>query len=440
MVKVLLIGNGARENAIAEAIVNGGAELKAFMNKNNPAIATLAKGNFRIDDLNNFKHALTFGKDCDFAVVGPEAPLVVGITDALESGGIPVVGPRIEAAQLEGSKIFMRALLKKYSIPANIEFSTFKSMDGVPDYIDEIGLENVVVKPDGLTGGKGVKVFGEHLHSKDDAIEYCTEIFSGGGRVIIEEKLDGEEFTLQAFVDGNSLLGTPLVQDHKRAFENDEGPNTGGMGSYSMADHLMPFITREDVDVALDNMKKTIDAVRKETGTKYKGFLYGQFMKTGKGIKLVEYNARFGDPEAMNVLPLLETSFIDICRGVIDGNLKSVHATFKKQATVVKYLAPEGYPITPLANEPIHVDEAGLARVGAKYYFASVNARDDGSIITSTSRTMGILGMAETLEEAEKIAEKGANLVTGKLFHRKDVGTKDLLQKRIDHMKKIRAE
>ncbi|MHA1791649.1 MAG: phosphoribosylamine--glycine ligase [Promethearchaeota archaeon] len=437
MVKVLLIGNGAREHAIAEALVDGGAELKAFMNKKNPGIAKLTNEQYRIDDLENFQHAIQFGRDCDFAVVGPEAPLVVGIANAFESAGIPLVGPTIQAAQLEGSKIFTRELLKKHDISTNIEFSTFFTMDDIPSYIDEIGLENVVVKPDGLTGGKGVKVFGEHLHSKDDVLNYCQEIVDRNGRVIIEEKLDGEEFTLQTFVDGSHIVGTPLVQDHKRAFENDEGPNTGGMGSYSMADHLMPFIDKSDVEQALNSMKETIDALKKDTGINYKGFLYGQFMKVKNGIKLVEFNVRFGDPEAMNVLPLLETSFVDICQAIIKGNLNKLNIQFQNKATVVKYIAPDGYPTSPKANEKISVDAAALSKLGVRYYFASVNQLEDGSIVTSTSRTMGILGIADSLEDAEKLAEQGTSLVSGKLFHRKDIGTQALLQKRVDHMKKV---
>ena len=436
MVKVLLVGNGAREHAIAEALVNGGAELRAFMNKKNPGIAALAKGDFRVDDLENFEHASSFGKDCDFAVIGPEAPLVVGIANAFEAAGIPCVGPAIDAAQLEGSKIFTRTLLQKSNNPMNIKFATFTSMDDIPAFVDELGMENVVVKPDGLTGGKGVKVFGEHLHSMDDIDAYCQEIFSKGGRVVLEEKLDGEEFTLQTFVDGTTILATPLVQDHKRAFEGDEGPNTGGMGSYSMENHLMPFVSQDDVDFALANMQAAIDALKEETGTTYKGFLYGQFMKTKKGVRLVEFNVRFGDPEAINVLPIMETNFVDICEQIITGTLKDIQ--FRKAATVVKYLVPAGYPDSPAENEPITVDEAGLNDAGARLYFASVNQADDGSIVTSSSRTIGILGVASTIEKAEKIAESGTSLVSGNLYHRSDIGTKKLLQKRIDHMKKLK--
>lgn len=434
MVKVTLVGNGAREHALAEALVQGGAVLSAFMSANNPGISKLAGGRVRIASLDDFKTLIQFctTQGTDFVVVGPEAPLTVGIADALHKQEIPCVGPTIENAQIEGSKIFTRTLMAKHQIPANIQFATFQSMEGVAEFVDELTPERVVVKPDGLTGGKGVRVFGEHLLSRDEILLYCEELFTNKDHVVIEEKLDGEEFTLQTFVDGTHVLGTPLVQDHKRAYEGDEGPNTGGMGSYSMADHLMPFISAEDVAFALDVMKQTVRAIKAEHGKPYKGFLYGQFMKTATGIKLVEYNARFGDPEAMNVLPIMETNFVDLCERVLDGHLPA-SAKFQDKATVVKYLAPAGYPVDPAANQPITVDEAAIAATGARYYYASVNARD-AAIYTSRSRTMGILGVADSLEEAEQIAETAVGHVEGNLFHRKDVGTRALLQKRVDHM------
>ncbi|MCP4761813.1 MAG: phosphoribosylamine--glycine ligase, partial [archaeon] len=265
MVQVVLVGNGARENAIARALIKSGATLKAFMKANNPQITKMCNGNIKISALNDFKALIVFAKGADFVVVGPESPLVVGITDALRSAGIPCVGPDIQAAQLEGSKIFTRNLLKKYNIQSNALFEEFKSMDGVDVWIKKLGQENIVVKPDGLTGGKGVKVYGEHMNSLDDIFEYCNEILSSGGYFVIEEKLEGEEFTLQTFVDGTHVIPTPLVQDHKRAYEGDTGPNTGGMGSYSMSDHLMPFVSQEDVNYAISEMEKTVEAVKKET-------------------------------------------------------------------------------------------------------------------------------------------------------------------------------
>ncbi|MFX0028145.1 MAG: phosphoribosylamine--glycine ligase [Candidatus Hermodarchaeota archaeon] len=433
---ILIVGHGAREHVIGETLVKGGANLFSFMSFKNAGLEDLSK-TIKIHSETDFQEMLEFCRKnkIDFAVIGPEAPLVVGIVDALEKGGIPCVGPKIEAAQLEGSKIFMRKLLKKYKIQSNVESEMFDSMQGVESYLKDLGEENVVVKPEGLTGGKGVKVYGDHLFSKKDVIDYCQELISKNSRFLLEEKCNGEEFTLQCFVDGTNVIGSPLVQDHKRAFEDDKGPNTGGMGSYSMENHLMPFFTKDDVDQALDDMKKTVAAVKAETGVEYKGFLYGQFMKTASGIKLIEYNSRWGDPEAMNVLPLLKNNFVDICWAIINGSL-SKNYKFEKKATVCKYLAPEGYPVNPKKDELIIIDKKNLEKINAKYYYASVY-REGENIFTTTSRAMGILGISDTLEKAEEIAEAGVGCIKGKLFHRKDVGTRKLLQKRIDHMNSL---
>ncbi|MBD3253699.1 MAG: phosphoribosylamine--glycine ligase [Candidatus Lokiarchaeota archaeon] len=440
MVNCLVVGHGAREHVIGEALVKSGARLYAYMSFKNAGLEDLSEGRIKVDSETDFKKIIGFCKErgIDFAVIGPEAPLTVGIVDALERSNIPCVGPGIEAAQIEGSKVFMRELLEKYNIESNLKSKKFRSIEGLEEYINEMGEERVVVKPDGLTGGKGVKVYGDHLFSKSDILDYCKELISRGDRFLIEEKADGEEFTLQTFVDGKNVVGTPLVQDHKRAYEDDEGPNTGGMGSYSMEDHLMPFIDDKDVETSLRDMRKVVEAIKKETGTEYKGFLYGQFMKCADGIKLIEFNARLGDPEAMNILPILNTSFVDICWGIINGNL-SEDVSFEKKATVCKYLAPEGYPISPRKDQQVIIDKEKLNNVGAKFYYASVY-REGSDIYTTTSRAMGILGVADTLENAERIAEQGVECVEGKLFHRKDVGTKNLLQKRIDHMNSLLKE
>jgi phosphoribosylamine--glycine ligase len=435
-VNCLIIGHGAREHVIGETLVKGGANLFAFMSFKNAGLEDLSK-KIKIHSETDFKEIIDFSKknNIDFAVIGPEAPLVVGIVDALEKGSIPCVGPNIEAAQLEGSKVFTRNLLEKYNIKSNVASRVFDSLDGIESYIKDIGEENIVVKPEGLTGGKGVKVYGDHLFSKADILEYCAELIKKKNRFLLEEKCVGEEFTLQTFVDGKNVIGTPLVQDHKRAYVGDKGPNTGGMGSYSMEDHLMPFITQNDVEIALEDMKKSIAAVKSVTGVEYKGFLYGQFMKTAHGLKLIEYNSRFGDPEAMNVLPLLKGNLVNICWSIINGNL-SQNYKFEKKATVCKYLAPEGYPVNPKKDEEVIINKDKISKIGANYYYASVYRKNE-KIYTTTSRAMCVLGIADSLENAETIAEAGVNCIEGKLFHRKDVGTQKLLQKRIDHMNSL---
>jgi len=250
--------------------------------------------------------------------------------------------------------------------------------------------------------------------------------------VVIEERLTGEEFTLQAFVDGTHLIPMPLVQDHKRAYEGDVGPNTGGMGSYTLPDHRFPFVTDEDYDKAFAIMKQTVASLAAE-GTPYVGILYGQFMNTAHGPMVIEFNARFGDPEAMNVLSLLISDFTTIVQAITTGRLDTTTVTFANKATVCKYLVPEGYPDNPVSGGKL------IARQNhrALCYYASV-IRDGEFLITQSSRTMAFVGIGDTLEEAEQIAEEAASAVSGPVRHRRDIGTRAVLEKRISHMKEIR--
>ena len=225
----------------------------------------------------------------------------------------------------------------------------------------------------------------------------------------------------------------PLAQDYPHAYEGDGGPITGGMGSYSCAGQTLPFVPREDYEKALETLKATIEAMRRE-GTPYKGILYGQFMLSRDGPVIIEYNARFGDPEAMNVLPLLKTSLLDIAEGIVDGNLRK--AEFEAKATVVKYLAPKGYPTNPLRGLKVEVDERAVKDAGAKLYYASLD--EDFTLLGS--RAMAVVGIAETLEEAERIAESAIPHVKGELFYRRDIGTRESVEKRIRMMKEIGKE
>jgi phosphoribosylamine--glycine ligase len=318
--------------------------------------------------------------------------------------------------------------LEKYNIDGNPKFKIFNknNLNGIDDFLNEIG--EAVVKPDGLTGGKGVRVQGDHFDTKEEAIDYCKEVLETHPSVVVEEKLDGEEFSLQCLTDGKTVIMTPPVQDHKRAYDGDKGPNTGGMGSYSCGNHLLPFLKKEHVDAALKITKKVADAIYKETSEYYKGVMYGGFILTKDGVRLIEYNARFGDPEAMNVLPLLKTDFSAICQAIIVQELDRVKVEFEKKATVCKYAVPEGYPENPVKNEKVAVRNCE-----AKVYYASVDEKEDG-LYMSGSRAIAFLGIGENLEEAEKIAEEAVSGVKGKVFHRKDIGTKALIDKRVKHV------
>ena len=309
-------------------------------------------------------------------------------------------------------------------------------MEGIEEFLDE--LDGIVVKPDGLTGGKGVMVQGDHFQTKGEALAYCRHVLMEHPCVIIDEKLEGEEFSLQCLCDGKTVVATPPVQDHKRRFVDDKGPNTGGMGSYSCADHALPFMDHKDVSEGLMITQKVAEAIYMETGEYYKGVMYGGFIVTKSGVKLLEYNARFGDPEAMNTLPLLKTDFIDVCKAIIYGTLDKLNIEFEKKASVCKYVVPKGYglpkdhPDSQTTSAKIEVGNVGKARL----YYASIDKRDDG-LYMSTSRAIGIVGIADHLNEAEQLAEKAVSAIKGPVDHRPDIGTEPLIEKRIIHMRQI---
>ncbi|MFH1790048.1 MAG: bifunctional phosphoribosylaminoimidazolecarboxamide formyltransferase/IMP cyclohydrolase [bacterium] len=430
---ILLVGSGAREHAIARAIKKSAykSTLVCFGSSVNPMIKKIS-GNYKVGSANDCKAIVNFAREnnVDFAIIGPEIPLSLGIADDLEEIGIPCVGPKKKSAKIESSKSFARFLSEKYCSEVNPRFKQFNSIEGVEKFLLELN-GNYVVKADGLMGGKGVKVSGDHLKNDNDAISYCKSLIAQNNNFVIEEKLVGEEFSLMSFCDGSHLCHMPAVQDHKRAFEGDAGPNTGGMGSYSDANHLLPFLTEQDVNTAHKINERIAFALEQETGEKYKGILYGGFMATGNGIKLIEYNARFGDPEAMNVLSILKTDFIEICWRIINGNLPSNGVKFANKATVCKYAVPNGYPDNPITNEKIHIDEV---KKKENLYLAAVDQRFDGLYETG-SRTVAIVGIAETIELAEAQAESEINLIKGPLYHRSDIGKKYIKNRKQTNIK-----
>ncbi|MDB2262663.1 phosphoribosylamine--glycine ligase [Halorubrum ezzemoulense] len=422
---VLLVGGGGREHAIARAVADDCA-LYACASVRNPGIRRLADGFESIDETDAeavAEYATAVG--ADLAVIGPESALEAGVADALDDAGVYAFGPRAAEARLETDKAYQREFMERNAIPGCPDYAVFDDTEAACQHIDEYDGD-LAVKPAGLTGGKGVKVIGDQVTAAE-AKAYLRD--SDYDRVVLEERLVGEEFTVQAFVANRDVRTTPAVQDHKRAYEGDEGPNTGGMGSYTDTGRSLPFMAEGDYEAAVDVLEAVVDAL-----PDYKGVLYGQFMLTDEGLKVVEFNARFGDPEAMNTLPVLDTPFVDVLAAARDGDALP-ELDFSGEATVCKYAVPDGYPTDPDAGAAIAVDEESAG--DALLYYASVDERD-GGLYTTTSRAFAVVGRGDSIAAAEAQAEDALAAAGDRVRIRHDIGTADLVQRRIDHMDELR--
>ncbi|MEZ3114871.1 phosphoribosylamine--glycine ligase [Halobaculum sp. MBLA0147] len=423
---VLLVGGGGREHAIADALADD-TELYACASNRNPGIARLAAG-FAEREERDADGIVAYAEsvDADLAVIGPESALEAGVADDLEAAGVYTFGPSADAARIETDKQFQRRFMAEESIPGCPAFETFADAAAAADYVAAVE-HDVAVKPTGLTGGKGVRVTGDQL-SRDEAVDYVRE--SGYDEWVIEERLVGEEFTVQAFVANGEVRPTPAVQDHKRAYEGDEGPNTGGMGSYSAPERTLPFLEASDYERAVEILEATVDAL-----PSYEGILYGQFMATADGVQVVEFNARFGDPEATNTLPVMETPLVDVLTTARDGE-SLPELSFAETATVCKYAVPEGYPTDPESGARITVDEESAG--DARLFYASVDERDDG-LYTTTSRAFAVVGTGPSIAAAEAVASDAVGAAGEGLRHRSDVGTAASVQRRVDHLAELRG-
>ncbi len=436
--RILIIGSGAREHAIASALARSPqkAELFCFGSTCNPGIAALTRA-YEARNINDSAAVLAFAREHTptLAIIGPEAPLAAGIADALWSASIPAVGPTQSLARIESSKSFTRSLLDRHRIDGNPLFRRFTSMDGVEAFLDQLG-EGHVIKDDGLAGGKGVKVFGDHLHSRAESLAFCTELVAAKHPFVIEEKLEGEEFSLLSFSDGTTLRHMPAVQDHKRAFDGDRGPNTGGMGSYTDANGSLPFLTPHDIATARRTNEQVIAALHHELNEPYRGILYGGFMATRNGVRLIEYNARFGDPECLNLLTLLQTDFVAICRAIVSGTLYNLDVRFARDATVCKYVVPEGYPDAPRKGDAV-VLPAELP-ANTTLYLGSVDMQPADTLVSAGSRTVAVVARGGSLTVAETLCESVVRNIPGPFFHRADIGTAALISRRVEHMNALR--
>lgn len=418
---ILIVGSGAREHALVRALARSAKKpvLFACGASPNPGIAVLVK-HFQQLPITDSHVIVTLATRwrIDLALIGPEAPLAQGLADLLEQKGIACIGPKQSLARIESSKIFARTLLTRHHFKQAPAYQSFSDLSAVKSFLKKLPSAHYVIKPDGLSAGKGVKVAGEHLHSLAEAYEYCAYLHAQKQAFLIEEQLFGQEFSLHCFCDGRSVLPMPVVKDFKRAYRGNRGPNTGSMGTISDASHRLPFLSEHEVNDALQINQTIVDVVQRECKESYVGILYGSFMLTEQGVRLIEVNARFGDPEALNLLALLDSDFVSICEQMIDGRLSPTALQFAPLASVCKYAVPQGYPEQPLVGAAFDCQQVTMPE---HLYLASVQVRDD-VLYTSNSRTAAVLGIAPTLAEAERIAEAEINKIQGPLMHREDIG------------------
>jgi phosphoribosylamine--glycine ligase len=435
---ILIVGKDARTDAIAAACAASPRrpELYALSELRIPGLVERCRQVFR-GSLTDPKQLISVAREIepDLVIIGPEQPLAAGCIDELTAHGFASFGPSRSLARVESSKAWARSLLDRHGIPGNPAHQTFERPEGIEPYMEELG--EFVVKPDGLTAGKGVRLSGEHLASLDEAREYAVSMLDEHGRVLIEERLEGEEFSLQTITDGVEALHLPIVQDHKRAFEDDQGPNTGGMGSYSCADLSLPFLTGDDVAAARSINEQVIEALARDTGEPYRGVLYGGFMATRDGIRLIEYNARFGDPEAMNVLPLLQGDFVELCSSVAAGQLDRAGYSFAPKATVCKYIVPADYPDATAGTNAISVPDEVRAAENVHWYWSACEG-EDGNVYLTSSRAGAVVGIDDSLTVAERAAEEAARQIRGRVRHRSDIGSARLVAARVRHMQSLR--
>lgn len=418
--KVLVVGSGGREHAICWKLVQSSKVDKLYCAPGNAGIGEIAElvpiGAMELDKLVDFAKE----NNIDLTVIGMDDPLVAGVVDKFEAAGLRVFGPRANAAIIEGSKAFSKELMKKYNIPT-AKYETFDDYNKALDYVKN-GNFPVVLKADGLALGKGVLI----CNNLDEAVEGLNTLMvdkkfgASGSKVVIEEFLSGPEVSVLSFCDGNTVVPMVSAQDHKRAYDNDEGLNTGGMGTFSPSRIYTDEIAKQCMDTIF---KPTVDALNKE-GRQFKGIIYFGLMLTKDGPKVIEYNARFGDPETQVILPRLKSDLCEIFEACIDGSLDKLNVEWYDNAACCVVLASGGYPESYTKGYEI----TGLDDVKKRsdiVVFHAGTALKDGKYVTNGGRVLGITGIGKDLDDAIKIAYEGVDIVSFENVHyRKDIGIK----------------
>jgi phosphoribosylamine--glycine ligase len=418
--KVLVVGGGGREHALVWKLAQSPKVSRVYCAPGNVGIAQLAE--CVSIGVNDFAALADFVKREGIAltVVGPEDPLLNGIVDYFEEQGLAIFGPKKEAALLEGSKTFAKDIMQKYNIPTGA-YRSFTEYEAALAYVREQGAP-IVIKADGLAAGKGVTV-AFTLEEAEQALQamMVDDVFAGAGsRVVIEEYLAGEEMTLLSFVDGETVIPMVPSQDHKPVFDGDKGPNTGGMGTYSPVPHMDESIVKQAIETIVIPTAKAMVA----EGRPFRGILYAGLMITNKGPKVIEYNARFGDPETQVVLPRLASDLVDIFLAAVEGRLHECEVQWKKDAAVCVIMASEGYPGTYPKGKEI----TGLpANTEELIVFHAGTAEKEGRIVTNGGRVLGVTALGADLYQAQQKAYEAVRSILFEGAHyRTDIGAKAL--------------
>ena len=417
--KVLIVGGGGREHAIAWKVAKSPKVEKLYCAPGNAGIAEVAEcvhiGVMEFDKLTAFARE----NQIDLTIIGPDDPLAAGAVDAFEAAGLRVFGPRKNAAILEASKAFSKDLMKKYGIPT-AAYETFTSPEAALAYLETAKMP-IVLKADGLALGKGVLICKDLEEAKEGVktLMLDKQFGSAGDEIVIEEFMTGREVSVLSFVDGKTIKIMTSAQDHKRAKDGDQGLNTGGMGTFSPS----PFYTAEVDAFCKEHIyQKTVDAMRAE-GREFKGIIFFGLMLTADGPKVLEYNARFGDPETQVVLPRMKNDIVDLFEACIDGTLDQMDLQFEDNAAVCVVLASDGYPEHYEKGFPIHGLEHFKDADGYYVFHAGSKFDADGQIVTNGGRVLGVTATGKTLKEARTNAYKATEFITfDNKYMRHDIG------------------
>ncbi len=419
--KILLLGSGGREHAIAAALAQSPLCEKLYIAPGNGGTALVGENIEGLDICDGAAVvACARRRGCGLVVIGPEAPLVAGVTDAVRQAQIACFGPGAAGARLEGSKDFSKQFMVRHGLPT-AAYATFADCDEALAYVAGRPTP-IVVKADGLAAGKGVTV----AETREQACDAVRECFSGrfgeaGATVVVEECLAGPECSMLAFVSGADVVCMPEAQDHKRALDGDKGPNTGGMGVYSP----VPAVTRAQHEAMEDVMERAAAALAEE-GIDYRGVLYGGFMLTDEGPKLLEFNARFGDPETQVLLPRLESDLVEIVLAVAEGRLAEMSPAWSEEAAVSVVLASGGYPGSYETGFPIEGIAEAEACAGVRVYHAGTRL-DGGRVLTAGGRVLNVTATAPTFVEARELAYAACEKISWEgMFYRRDIGARAL--------------